>query len=144
MNVAEFLAWNPASAQRWQLVDGEPQAMAPANRTHGAIQAELVRLIANHLTQRKSPCSVVTAPGLIPRVRAETNFRIPDFAVTCSGYKSEPSALADLLLVTARPWRVCRPRNTQLTVVCHKEHKQNRRFRDQSDWIDFIIDVDAQ
>jgi len=36
MTVAEFLAWNPPSARLWQLVDGEPQAMAPANRTHGA------------------------------------------------------------------------------------------------------------
>jgi Uma2 family endonuclease len=99
MNVAEFLAWNPASAQRWQLVDGEPHAMAPASRTHGAIQAELARLIANHLVERKSPCSVVTTPGVIPRVQAETNFRIPDLAVTCSGYESEESALADPVLV---------------------------------------------
>ncbi len=99
MNVAEFLAWSPASAQRWQLVDGEPQAMAPANRTHGAIQAELCRLIANHLAERKSPCSVVTAPGVVPRVQAEINFRIPDLAVTCSGYESEESALADPVLV---------------------------------------------
>jgi len=25
-----FFAWNPPSPQLWQLVDGEPQAMAPA------------------------------------------------------------------------------------------------------------------
>jgi Uma2 family endonuclease len=99
MNVAEFLAWNPASAQRWQLVDGEPQAMAPASRTHGAIQAELCSLIRNHLTEKKSPCSIVTTPGVIPRVNAETNFRIPDLAVTCSGYEAEESALADPVLV---------------------------------------------
>jgi len=28
MTVAEFFAWNPPSPQLWQLVDGEPQAMA--------------------------------------------------------------------------------------------------------------------
>ena len=49
MTVAEFLAWDAGDGRLWQLVDGEPQAMAPASRTHGAIQAELCRLIANHL-----------------------------------------------------------------------------------------------
>ena len=63
MTVAEFLAWNPPSAQLWQLVDGEPQAMAPANRTHGSLQAELTRLIANHLGERSGPCSVVANPA---------------------------------------------------------------------------------
>jgi Uma2 family endonuclease len=41
MSVAEFLTWDPGDGQAWQLVDGEPQAMAPANHTHGAIQNEL-------------------------------------------------------------------------------------------------------
>ncbi len=98
MTVAEFLAWNPPSAQLWQLVDGEPQAMAPANRTHGAIKNELGRLIANHLAERSSPCSVVANPGVIPRVQSETNCRIPDLAVTCSGYDAEESALTDPVL----------------------------------------------
>ncbi|MGO9239150.1 MAG: Uma2 family endonuclease [Methylocella sp.] len=99
MTVTEFLAWNPPSPQLWQLVDGEPQAMAPANRTHGAIQNELGRLIANHFDDRKSPCSVVTTPGVIPRVQSETNVRIPDLAVTCSGYDAEESALAEPVLL---------------------------------------------
>jgi Putative restriction endonuclease len=81
MTVAEFLAWNPPSAKLWQLVDGDPQAMAPASITHGAIQSELSRLIANHLDERSSPCRVVTTPGVIPRVQSETNIRIPDLAV---------------------------------------------------------------
>jgi len=99
MTVAEFFAWNPPSAQLWQLVDGEPQAMAPANRTHGSIQVELARLIANHLSERHSPCAVVAAPGVIPRVQSDTNVRIPDLAVTCSGYDAEESALADPVLL---------------------------------------------
>ena len=59
MDTAEFLAWDAPRGSRWQLVDGEPQAMAPASRTHGIIQAELVRLIGNHLDDRGSPCMVV-------------------------------------------------------------------------------------
>jgi Uma2 family endonuclease len=36
---------------------------------------------------------------VIPRVQSETNFRIPDLAVACSGYDVEESALADPVLV---------------------------------------------
>jgi Uma2 family endonuclease len=99
MTVAEFLAWDPPTQTYWQLVDGEPQAMAPASRTHGAIQNQLGFLIARHFEERGSPCSVVTAPGVIPRVQSETNFRIPDLAVTCASYETEESALSDPVLV---------------------------------------------
>ncbi len=99
MTVAEFLAWDAPGPQLWQLVDGEPQAMAPASVTHGAIQAELGRLIANHLEERGLPCRVVTTPGVIPRVQAEINFRIPDVAVTCASYASEDAALTTPVLV---------------------------------------------
>jgi len=99
MSVAEFLVWNAPAPLLWQLVDGEPQAMAPASRTHGAIQNELGRLIANHFAEQESPCSVIATPGVIPRVQSETNFRIPDLAVTCSGYDTEESALTDPVLL---------------------------------------------
>jgi Uma2 family endonuclease len=81
------------------LVDGEPQAMAPANRTHGAVQNELGRLIANHLTERQSPCTVITTPGVVPHVHSDTNIRIPDLAVTCSGYEAEESARSGRVLL---------------------------------------------
>jgi Uma2 family endonuclease len=99
MTVGEFFVWDPPSAQLWQLVDGEPQAMAPANRTHGAIQNELGSLIRNHLAEKFSPCSVITTPGVIPRVQSDTNVRIPDLAVTCSSYDAEESVLTDPVLV---------------------------------------------
>ncbi len=106
MDVAEFLAWDAPSGNLWQLVDGEPQAMAPASRTHGVIQAELGRLIGNHLAASAPECSVITNPGTIPRIRADANFRIPDLAVTCSGYEqeeydvSEPVLLVEILSPT--------------------------------------------
>jgi Uma2 family endonuclease len=40
MTVAEFLDWNPQDSDRWELVDGNPQAMAPTSPRHGAIQNE--------------------------------------------------------------------------------------------------------
>lgn len=99
MTLDEFLVWDAPGPERWQLVDGEPMAMAPGSRTHGAIQAELARLIANHLVERGLPCSVVTEPGLVPRVRANINFRVPDLAVTCAPYEKEEQALSGAVLV---------------------------------------------
>jgi Uma2 family endonuclease len=99
MTVAEFLAWNPPGEELWQLVDGEPQAMAPASRTHGALQNELGHLLADHLARRASPCSVITMPGVMPHVQSDTNMRVPDLAVTCSGYEAEEAALTDPVLL---------------------------------------------
>jgi len=99
MSLPDFLAWNPQDGRLWQLVDGEPQAMAPASRTHGAIQGELAGLLRNHLLERGAPCSVIITPGVIPRVNADENVRVPDLAVTCSPYDAEQAALTDPVLV---------------------------------------------
>lgn len=99
MSVTEFLIWDAPPNQLWQLVDGEPQAMAPGSRTHGAIQSQLAYLITRHLEERASPCSVITAPGIIPRVNANKNFRIPDLAVTCTGYEVEETAITGPVLL---------------------------------------------
>jgi Uma2 family endonuclease len=99
MTVAEFLTWDSPGEHRWQLVDGEPQAMAPASRTHGAIQSELGYLITNHLRVPGNPCSVVTTPGIVPRVGANQNFRIPDLAVTRTNYEAEEYDVKNPVLI---------------------------------------------
>jgi Uma2 family endonuclease len=99
MTVPEFLAWNPGDGRRWQLVDGTPQAMAPASLTHGDIQSEVVRLIGNHFVERRSPCRITTAPGVVPRVRARHNCRIPDLAVTCAPHGAKTHELTEPVLV---------------------------------------------
>ena len=99
MSVEEFLDWDSGDGLIWQLVDGEPQAMAPAKRTHGALQTELGALIRNHLVTRNSMCSVVTTPGVIPKLRSSHNVRIPDLTVTCSDYQTEEAALTDPVLI---------------------------------------------
>jgi Uma2 family endonuclease len=99
MTVQEFLAWNAPPGSPWQLLDGEPRAMAPASRTHGRIQSKLSRLIDVHLTDRGGSCTVITEPGVVPRVRSDSNFRVPDLAVTCSSYDHEEYALADPVLL---------------------------------------------
>ncbi|MBD0274486.1 MAG: Uma2 family endonuclease [Acetobacteraceae bacterium] len=71
MTVAEFQAWQPEEhpERRWQLFDGEPVCMAPASENHGAIQAEATFLLAAHLREHRPACRVITAPGVVPRVR---------------------------------------------------------------------------
>jgi Uma2 family endonuclease len=86
MTVAEFADWDNGdrSGRVWQLVDGEPVAMAPATQAHGAILNELGSLLRNHLVEQGSRCRVIAQPGVVPRARANENFRIPDLGVTCS------------------------------------------------------------
>jgi Uma2 family endonuclease len=99
LTVEEFIAWNPGDGRVWQLVDGEPQAMAPASRTHAALMAELSRRLGNHFAERGSPCSVLAQPGIVPRANAARNVRIPDLAVTCTGYDAEEYVVTDPVLV---------------------------------------------
>ncbi len=99
MTVAEFLAWNSPTGGAWQLVDGEPIAMAPTSRSHGVLQGELGRQIGNHLEASGGRCSMVVAPGIVPRVRADENFRIPDLAVTCTPYETEEYDVVNPVLI---------------------------------------------
>lgn len=98
MTVAEFLEWDGGD-DRYELVDGEPQAMAPASGTHGAILATATRLIESHLIDRNSPCRTVVEGGVVPRVASETNFRIPDLLVTCTPDRPGVTIIQDPLLI---------------------------------------------
>jgi Uma2 family endonuclease len=103
MTVAEFLGWNPQDGDRWELIDGTPQAMAPASPRHGAIQNEAGRLIGNHLAESRPACRVITEPGIQPKVRANLNVRVPDLAVTSAEWDPDerllqkPSVVVEIL-----------------------------------------------
>jgi Uma2 family endonuclease len=101
MALAEFLAWNPGdpTGRRWQLIDGEPVAMAPASDDHGSIQGELARLLGNYLLERGGRCRVVAEPGIIPRIRAGENWRVPDLAVSCTPSRGSLEVPEPVLLV---------------------------------------------
>jgi Uma2 family endonuclease len=99
LTVDAFLAWDAPMGSVWQLVDGRPQAMAPASPAHGAIQAKAGALIDSHLTAGSSPCFVVTTPGVVPRVQSDINMRVPDLAVTCSPSLPGDKALRDPVLI---------------------------------------------
>jgi Uma2 family endonuclease len=84
MTVDEFLKWDSEDGLRYELVDGEPRAMAPASTIHGFLQNELDSLIRNHLRDTASGCEVVANLRIVPRLLSEHNVGIPDLAVTCS------------------------------------------------------------
>jgi Uma2 family endonuclease len=109
LTVEEFLGWEGDGTGRLhELVDGRVRAMAPATPTHGLIQAEVARRLGNHLLERPGGCNVVEAAGVVPRVRADINLRIPDLAVTCTpdqeGQRTlaEPRLLVEILSPTNR------------------------------------------
>jgi len=99
MTVDEFLKWDSADGLRYELVDGEPRAMAPASTIHGFLQNELGRLIGNHLRDTASGCEVVANPGVVPRLLSEHNVRIPDLGVTCAPLAAGQATLLDPVLL---------------------------------------------
>jgi Uma2 family endonuclease len=99
MTVKEFLEWCPEDGQRWELVDGTPQAMAPAKLGHGALQAELGALLRNHFAERGRECRALANPGVVPLVRRAFNIRVPDLAVTCGPFEANDQHVSDPVLI---------------------------------------------
>ncbi len=101
MTVAQFHDWQPDRHpdRRWQLVDGIPMCMAPASENHGSIQAEAAFLLTAHLRLSRPGCRVVVAPGVVPRISARTNERVPDLGVTCTAPTGSHSMVDPVLLI---------------------------------------------
>jgi Uma2 family endonuclease len=101
MTVDEFVVWDSGdrSGRLWQLVDGEPIAMAPGSVNHGAIQGEIGRLLGNHLREARPGCRVIVTPGVVPHLNANRNFRVPDLGVTCSPPSADMMVADPVLLV---------------------------------------------
>lgn len=99
MSAHDFLGWEPGNGQRYELVDGEPRAMAPASTIHAFLQNELGRLIGNHLRERRTGCEVLANPGVVPRLLSAHNVRVPDLGVTCSALVMGQATLPDPVLL---------------------------------------------
>jgi len=86
--------------------------MAPASPRHGAIQAEVTRLIGNHLADLRPACRIAVEAGIQPRVRADHNIRVPDVTVTCTAaWEADDSVLHEPLLLI----EILSPSNTAAT-----------------------------
>jgi Uma2 family endonuclease len=98
MTIEEFLDWpGDGGGQKFELVDGEPRAMAPASVAYGIIQANIAGILRSHLIG--SRCYIVVEPGVIPRVRSDANMRVPDLAVSCEIPGGGQRALTEPCLV---------------------------------------------
>lgn len=143
--VEEFLDWCPDDAQRWQLADGMPFAMAPARIGHGALQGEISRQLGNHVRAAKLPCQVIIAPGIIPNVNANSNFRIPDIGVACAHmgvsdtHMREPILLIEILSPGnerdswANVWTYTTIPSVREILVLHTRRRQADLLRRQPD-----------
>jgi len=101
LTVDEFQDWEPPPGTedwRWELVDGEPVALAPPGLNHGAIQSQAAFLFTRHLLASRPTCRVIITPGVIPQLRARFNERIPDLGVSCGPF-SDGRSLADPILL---------------------------------------------
>jgi Uma2 family endonuclease len=102
LTVDEFHDWEPPPGladRRWELVDGEPECMAPPGINHGAIQSQPAMLFGIHLRTHRPSCRVITTPGVIPHLRPKFNERVPDLGVSCAAFTDGRSLVDPVLLV---------------------------------------------
>jgi Uma2 family endonuclease len=140
MTLQDFLAGEEPYEARWELVEGQPMAMAPTTRTHAAIQAELASLIRNALLEKGSSCSVLANPGIVPRVRSDANFRVPDLGVVCGGYEKEELYLAEpvLLIEVLSPGNESRTRSNVWTYTTIPSVREIAIFRTETIGVELL------
>ncbi len=102
LTVDEFFDWEPPPRLMdfiWELGDDEPVCMAPPGLNHAAIQRQAAMLLGLHLRSDRPSCRVLTTPGIIPKIRARANYRIPDPGVSCGPFTDGRSMTDPVLLV---------------------------------------------
>ncbi|HET6469522.1 MAG TPA: Uma2 family endonuclease [Geminicoccaceae bacterium] len=95
MTVAEFLAYEGEPDVRYELVRGEPVAMAPGSNAHGLITGNAWGEIDRRLAER-SPCRAQVEAGIA--IDAE-NFFVADVAATCAEHDAERWIVDPFLIV---------------------------------------------
>ncbi len=102
MTVADFLAWpGDGTGRKFQLVDGGVRAMSPASAAHAVIQLNLASELRRHMREQKTRCRARTEPGVLTRVRADINVRVPDVGVTCTPLMRGQQEWPDPILLIA-------------------------------------------
>lgn len=79
LSLHEFIEWENAQPEKNEFVNGEVFAMVGARRSHGAVVANLVQKLANHLAGL--PCRVF-CEGMKVQVAGDA-ILYPDVFVTC-------------------------------------------------------------
>ena len=98
---ADYLAWEPAQAERHEYLDGEVFAMAGAEDRHVTVSMNLAFALRQHLSG--SPCRTFMSDMRL-HVAAANSYFYPDVLVTCSALdvastmvKTEPKLIAEVL-----------------------------------------------
>lgn len=102
---ADYLAWEPAQAERHEYIDGEVFAMAGAEDRHVTVSMNLAFALRQHLSG--SPCRTYMSDMRL-HVAAANSYFYPDVLVTCSALdlaspmvKTEPKLIAEVLSPSA-------------------------------------------
>jgi Uma2 family endonuclease len=114
MTVAEFLRWEDGTDTRYELLAGEPVAMAPPAVAHGVLAARLTARIEAVLRSRP-PCIVQNEAGIAKPDRDDTCY-VADLAVTCAPLRPGQQLIADPLLIVEilSPGTVAHDRHTKV------------------------------
>lgn len=81
LNLADINRMEKANGIRYELMDGQPVAMAGAKKNHIAIVSSLIMAIGNHLEANNSPCFPYASDLKV--IFDEFNFYYPDIVVDC-------------------------------------------------------------
>ena len=103
--VAEFLAWDDGTDTRYELVDGDIVAMNPPVALHARMVMELGTALRSRLPRG---CAVYAGGGAV-LPGDDSNYRIPDLAVSCTPSNEHWVAQSRLVV------EICRGRPTNTT-----------------------------
>lgn len=114
MTVAEFLRWEDGTDTRYELLGGEPVAMAPPAVAHGVLASRLAARIDTVLRPRL-PCIVQSEAGIARPERDDTCY-VADLAVTCTPLQPGQPLMTDPLLIVEilSPGTVAHDRHTKV------------------------------
>lgn len=99
MTVDEFLVWDDGTDTRYELIGGEPVAMAPPSGNHSILAGAIAVQLGSRL---RSPCRVGVEVGIRLANRSDSYFQA-DLAVSCRPYDPatggfpEPSVIVEVL-----------------------------------------------
>jgi Uma2 family endonuclease len=115
MTVAEFLCWEDGTDTRYELLAGEPVAMAPPAVAHGVLALRLGVRIEAALRSRP-PCIAQSEAGIAKPDRDDTCY-VADLAVTCTPLRPGQHLITDPLLIVEilSPDTVAHDRHTKVS-----------------------------
>ena len=112
LNVAEVLAWDDGTDRRYELVRGEPVAMAPPSVGHGELVVNLAALLKTSL---RRPCAAIAEAGVRIPGRDDRYYQA-DLAVRCAKSSIGEQQLTEpvLIIEVLSPSTAARDRGTKL------------------------------